>query len=136
MAIQVCEGLAAAHEKGIVHRDIKSDNIMLTPKGQVKIMDFGFAKVKGGSKLTAVGSTVGTATYMSLRTGEEEEVDVRSDIFSFGIVLYEMLTARLPFDAEHQAALIYSLVNEDPQPIARFNDKVSQRFRGYCFQSN
>ncbi len=134
IATQVCEGLDAAHEKGIVHRDIKSDNIMLTPKGQVKIMDFGLAKVKGGKGLTAVGSTVGTAAYMSPEQAQGEEVDNRSDIFSFGAVLYEMLTTRLPFDAEHQAALIYSLVNENPQPIARFNDKISPEFERIVFK--
>ena len=126
IAIQVCEGLAAAHEKGIVHRDIKSDNIMLTPKGQVKIMDFGLAKLKGASKLTKDGSTLGTAAYMSPEQAQGEDVDQRSDIFSFGIVLYELLTCHLPFRGEHHAALLYSIVNEDPQPIARFNEKVSQ----------
>jgi eukaryotic-like serine/threonine-protein kinase len=124
-SIQVCEGLAAAHEKGIVHRDIKSDNIMITPKGQVKIMDFGLAKVKGATKLTKAGSTLGTAAYMSPEQAQGEEVDQRSDVFSFGVVLYELLTTKLPFRGEHQSALMYSLINEDPQPIARFNEKVS-----------
>jgi len=125
IAIQICEGLAAAHERGIVHRDIKSDNIMLTPKGQIKIMDFGLAKLKGTTKLTKTGSTLGTAAYMSPEQARGEDVDHRSDIFSFGVVLYEMLTAHLPFRGEHQAAMLYSVVNEDPPPIARFNDKVS-----------
>ena len=125
IAIQVCEGLAAAHEKKIVHRDIKSANIMLTPKGQVKIMDFGLAKVQGATKLTQSGSTLGTAAYMSPEQARGEEVDQRSDIFSFGVVLYELLTSRLPFRGEHQAALMYSIVNEEPQPIARFNEKVT-----------
>ncbi len=125
IAIQVCDGLAAAHERGIVHRDIKSDNIMLMPKGQVKIMDFGLAKLKGASKLTKEGSTLGTAAYMSPEQAQGQDVDHRSDIFSFGVVLYELLTAHLPFRGEHQAALLYSVVNENPQPIARFNDKVS-----------
>ena len=125
LAIQSCEGLAAAHDKGIVHRDIKSDNIMVTPKGQVKITDFGLAKIKGASKLTKAGSTLGTAAYMSPEQAQGEEVDQRSDIFSFGVVLYEMLTGTLPFKGEHQAALMYSLINEEPISIARYNDKVT-----------
>lgn len=124
IAIQVSDGLSAAHEKGIVHRDIKSDNIMLTPKGQAKIMDFGLAKMKGAAKLTKTGSTVGTAAYMSPEQAEGEEVDHRSDIFSFGVVLYELLTSKLPFRGEYHAALMYSIVNEEPPPIARFNEKA------------
>jgi len=124
IAIQACDGLVAAHEKEIVHRDIKSDNIMITKKGQVKIMDFGLAKLKGATKLTKVGSTIGTAAYMSPEQAQGEEVDARSDIFSFGVVLYELLTSKLPFRGEHQSAMMYSLINEDPQPMARFNDKI------------
>jgi serine/threonine protein kinase len=125
IAIQVCDGLAAAAEKGVIHRDIKSDNIMVTPKGQVKITDFGLAKLKGASKLTKTGSTLGTASYMSPEQTVGEKVDHRSDIFSFGVVLYELLTERLPFRGEHHAAIAYSIVNEEPQRIARFNEKVT-----------
>jgi serine/threonine protein kinase/Tfp pilus assembly protein PilF len=124
IAIQVCEGLAAAHEKGIVHRDIKSENIIVTAKGQAKIMDFGLAKVRGATRLTQAGSTPGTAAYMSPEQAQGEEVDNRSDIFSFGVVLYELLTGRLPFRGEHEAALMYSIVNQEPSPLARFNEKA------------
>ena len=125
IGIQICEGLTIAHEKGIVHRDIKSDNIMLTPRGQVKIMDFGLAKLKGATKLTKTRSTLGTAAYMSPEQAQGEEVDQRSDIFSFGVVLYELLTGKLPFGGEHQAAIIYSIINEEPQPVGRYNNQVS-----------
>jgi len=106
IGIQLCQGLTVAHEKNMVHRDIKSDNIMLTPKGQVKIMDFGLAELKEASEPTRSGSTAGTAAYMSPEQAQGEEVDQRSDIFSAGVVLYELLTGRLPFGGEHQAAII------------------------------
>jgi serine/threonine protein kinase/tetratricopeptide (TPR) repeat protein len=127
IGIQVCEGIAMAHRKGIVHRDIKSENIMLTNEGLVKIMDFGLAKLRGVTKITETGSTLGTAAYMSPEQAQGEEVDQRSDIFSFGVVLYELLTKQLPFGGEHPAAIIYSIINEEPQPIARYNNQASAK---------
>ncbi|MDH4222224.1 MAG: protein kinase [candidate division Zixibacteria bacterium] len=135
IGIQVCEGLNAAHKKEIVHRDIKSDNIMVTKEGQVKIMDFGLAKLKGATKLTKTRSTLGTAAYMSPEQAQGEEVDSRSDIFSFGVVLYELLTGKLPFEGEHHAAIIYSIINEEPQPIARFNNQVSAKLEDMVFKA-
>jgi len=124
IGIQICEGLAIAHEKGIIHRDIKSDNIMLTPRGQVKIMDFGLAKLKGIPKVTRAGTTVGTVVYMSPEQVRGEEVDQRTDIWSLGVVLYEMLTGQLPFKGDYEAAIIYEILNTDPKAIQWFRSDV------------
>ena len=117
VAMQIAEALQEAHAKGIVHRDIKADNIMLTPKGQVKVMDFGLAKLKGSLKLTRTSSTVGTLAYMAPEQIQGGEVDARSDIFSFGVLLFEMLTGKTPFRGEHEASMVYSIVNEEPLAI-------------------
>ncbi len=126
ITIQIGEGLDAAHKRGITHRDIKSDNIMLTQEGTVKIMDFGLAKLKGAPKLTKTGTTTGTMQYMSPEQAQGMEVDQRSDIFTFGVVLYEMITGQLPFKGEHEAAIIYSIVNETPEPLARYKANVPE----------
>ena len=111
--IQIADGLAAAHEKGIVHRDIKPENIMIRRDGIVQVMDFGLAKLVGVSRLTKQGSTVGTLGYMSPEQVQEQETDHRSDIFSFGVLLYEMLTGRSPFNGAHESAILYEIVNVD-----------------------
>jgi len=117
IAIQIAQGLQEAHERGIVHRDIKSSNIMVTPKSQVKIMDFGLAKLVTGPRVTKTGATVGTAAYMSPEQAQGLAVDRRTDIWSLGVVLYEMLTGRLPFSGEYYQAVIYRILNEAPEPI-------------------
>jgi len=127
-AIQIGEALKEAHNQGIVHRDVKSDNIMINSKNQVKVMDFGLAKLKGSLKLTKTSSTVGTLAYMSPEQIQGGEVDARSDIFSFGIVLYEMLTGQLPFKGEHEAAMMYSILNEEPEPIQKYRPELSSEF--------
>lgn len=119
LASQISEGLESAHEKGIIHRDIKSENIMVTNDGRAKIMDFGLAKLRGVSKLTKTGSTIGTIAYMSPEQVEGLETDHRTDIFSFGVVLYEMLAGTLPFLAGHETAVMYEIINVDPRPLAQ-----------------
>jgi eukaryotic-like serine/threonine-protein kinase len=122
--IQVAEGLAHAHKRGIVHRDVKLDNLLLTADGKVKISDFGLAKLRVDTQITQTGSTVGTAAYMSPEQVRGEETDARSDIFSFGIVLYELTSGRLPFRGEHAAAVSYSIVNENPVDLGSMRPNV------------
>jgi TolB-like protein/Flp pilus assembly protein TadD/predicted Ser/Thr protein kinase len=129
MAAQVAQGLEAAHKHGIVHRDIKSTNIMVTPAGQVKIMDFGLAKMSGGAEISKTTRSVGTAAYMSPEQGRGAKVDHRTDIWSLGVVMYELLTGELPFKGEYDAAIVYSLVNEDPVPVGELRPELPDSVR-------
>ena len=118
IARQVAKGLATAHEAGIIHRDVKPGNVMVTRKGLVKILDFGVAKLGESQNLTREGGAVGTAAYMSPEQARGEELDARSDVWSIGVVLYEMLTGERPFGGGYEAAVAYSIINQDPDPIA------------------
>jgi len=153
IAIQVADGLAAAHEKNIVHRDIKSQNIMLTPRGQVKILDFGLAKIKESAAQpapsiektmvfgegsmtpedeaetiqdfkTTAGTIMGTASNMSPEQALATEVDARSDIFSFGVTLYEMATGLMPFDTGNPAATLLAILQKDPKPVLEISPGI------------
>jgi Tol biopolymer transport system component/tRNA A-37 threonylcarbamoyl transferase component Bud32 len=124
IAIQAAEGLRAAHQKGVVHCDIKSSNVMLTSSGQVKIMDFGLAQLTDGSRLTKIDTVVGTPAYMSPEQAQRQPTDHRTDIWSLGIVLYEMVTGRLPFEGEHEAAVIRSIIDEPHEPITAVRVRV------------
>jgi serine/threonine protein kinase/tetratricopeptide (TPR) repeat protein len=115
--LQIGEALAAAHEKGIAHRDIKPDNIMVTAKNQIKVMDFGLAKLKGSSGLTRSGSSVGTIAYMSPEQIQGLEVDHRTDLWALGAILYEMLGGQHPFRGQHEATIMYEILNVQPKAI-------------------
>ncbi len=125
IGIQIADGLAVAHEHGIVHRDIKPENIMIRKDGRVQIMDFGLAKLRGASRLTKEGSTVGTAGYMSPEQIQGMETDHRSDIFSLGVLLFEMLAGQPPFKGVHETAMAYEIVNVDTPPLSSIKPDIA-----------
>ncbi len=125
IAIETLNGIKAAHNNNIIHRDIKSENIMMNDSGTVKVMDFGLARDLDKKDITRVSSTLGTIAYMSPEQIEGSKVDQRSDIYSFGVVLYELLTGLVPFVGEHEAATLYSIVNELPPDITSLNSDAN-----------
>jgi serine/threonine protein kinase/tetratricopeptide (TPR) repeat protein len=126
IALQIGQGLDAAHKKDVVHRDIKPDNIMVTEDNRVKIMDFGLAKLRGATRVTKTATTVGTLQYMSPEQAQGKDTDHRSDIFSLGAVLYEMVTGRKAFRGDNEAAVINSILNHEPEPLARYKRDVPE----------
>jgi eukaryotic-like serine/threonine-protein kinase len=124
IAMAVCRALSSAHEKGMVHRDVKPGNVLITPDGGVKVADFGIARVAAGEPLTVTGSVMGTASYLSPEQAKGEKVDARSDIYSLGCVLYEMLTGRAPFEADSPVSIAFKHVEEQPTAPSTVNHAV------------
>jgi len=135
MSLEILDALGVAHRHGIVHRDIKGANLKRTPEGQVKVMDFGLAKVTGGSTLTASDAILGTAAFMSPQQVTGQEVDGRTDLFSLGVVMYELLTGRLPFVGDQAVAVAHAILHEDPITIRELRPEVPADLENIVFKA-
>jgi eukaryotic-like serine/threonine-protein kinase len=124
LSLQICEGLQEAHKAGITHRDIKPANILVSQSGRAKLVDFGLASVAGADKLTKEDSTLGTIGYMSPEQTQGKPTDQRSDLFSFGVMLYEMVSCKSPFKADTPAATMNAIARQTPEPLARYKSNV------------
>lgn len=139
IALQIASGIYTAHKKGVIHRDIKSRNIMIDTSGTVKIMDFGLARLEGTDHITKTGTTIGTTAYMSPEQLRGSEADVRSDIWSFGVVLYELFSGELPFRGLHEPAVMYSITEDVPHPLESDEDEVPEYIKliiARCLEKN
>lgn len=128
-AIQICQGLGEAHRAGIIHRDIKSSNIIVDKKSRVRLIDFGLAASDQDEKLTKTGSTLGTVSYMSPEQISGRDIDHRSDLFSFGVVLYELLAGRTPFRRDNEGATLKAIMEDVPEPISRYKSGVPDKLQ-------
>ena len=131
----VCSALVAAHARGLIHRDIKPGNVMLTPDGKVKVMDFGIARATTSETITQTAAVVGTAQYISPEQAQGQAVDYRSDIYSLGCCLYEMLTGTVPFTGATPVAIAYRHVREDPTPPRMLNADVPAPLEAICLKA-
>jgi serine/threonine protein kinase/tetratricopeptide (TPR) repeat protein len=134
IAIQIAEGISAAHKKGIIHRDIKPGNVIITPEGEVKILDFGLAKLNEKYISTQTSRVLGSVSYISPEQAQGKKVDLMTDIWSFGVVLYEMATGILPFGHESEAAIIYSILDKSPVPPSEINEVLPYQLESLMYQ--
>ncbi len=139
IATQVAQGLEEAHEHDVVHRDIKASNVMITGKGRALVMDFGLAKRSGRAALTKQGMSMGTIDYMSPEQARGGTIDQRTDVWSFGVMLYEMIAGERPFRADFEQAIVYSILNADPRPLTQVRSDVPEALDvivGKCMAKN